>query len=1077
MDPRSDPLCRLRRRISIVVFVLALAGSGLARPALAASLGGNALQPTALGQIAALLAEKDARTPAEQKVDSNLLYAFKRATGAKLSAAAATLRTGVAISARGTTVVDITSRVSDALLQRIAALGGKIIAAYPQYRSVRAVVPIGQVLTIAGWDAVIFIQPEQQAMTAGSSAAAPGRTPPAAAGALPDARPPRRPSFATSPPSAPPAAATQGITITNPVNRSGGDVAHRADQARRLYGYTGEGEKVCVLSNGVDSLAALQASGDLPPVTVVPNAAGSGDEGSAMLEIVHDLAPGAQLAYATAFTSIASFAANIKTLRNTYGCTVLVDDVSYFAESPFQLGQAPGVVSNTNGGIVTQAVNEVVASGALYFSSAGNSGNRNDGTSGVWEGDFVAGGPVAAPISGIGQLHNFDPGVSNQLFDTVTQGSSGPVTLFWADPLGGSSNDYDLFLLSSTGTAVVNASTNVQNGTRDPYEQTSIAPATGQRIVVVQRPGAAGRYLHVNTNRGQLQFATAGQTGGHASALGGFGVAAANAHNPAVVFSGSTVVETFSSDGPRRHFFSPDGTPITPGNFSSTGGAVAQKPDLTAADGVSCQAPGFNPFFGTSAAAPHAAAIAALLRSADPSLTNAQMHTILTSAPAAIDIEAPGTDRDSGAGVLNALAAVQALDAPAVPLLSLGQVRASEGPLSNSNGVIESGESFKLTVPLTNTTLVTATNVQVALELLGPAPGAQVLTPGPLSYGTLAASGGFAGAAQPFVVSLAPTAPCGMTLSFKITATYEGGGSNSPQVFFASVATGAPLTLDTTLDTTAPPASAGPPAYSAATGLQTGRLSRSGAPSNCATSSPNPGLISAFGARRYDAYTFTNTSASPACVTVTLITPQNGNASALFAAAYGAGGFAPAAPNQNYLGDPGTSPDTLTPVTFSFLAPASQPVTIVVHEIDPGAGAGVGLGAYTLKISGAGFGICAAPPPQPASITATAGGGQSAYTGAAFGTQLQAIVRDASGDPVPGVGVAFSAPASGPGTTFPDGNLAVTDISGHASVAISANARVGSYTVTANTSNPALTVSASFTLTNTGVLYLPIVVQ
>ena len=120
-----------------------------------------------------------------------------------------------------------------------------------------------------------------------------------------------------------------------------------------------------------------------------------------MLEIIHDMAPGAQLYFATAFTSITSFAQNIRDLRAA-GCDIIVDDVGYFVESPFQDGQGPSVVSPTNGGVVTQAVKDVAARGAMYFSSAGNSGNLNDGTSGVWEGDFAAGAattssPVTTP--------------------------------------------------------------------------------------------------------------------------------------------------------------------------------------------------------------------------------------------------------------------------------------------------------------------------------------------------------------------------------------------------------------------------------------------------------------------------------------------------------------------------------------------------------------------------------------------------------------------------------------------------------------------------------------------------------
>src|SRR5262249_27114529 len=151
----------------------------------------------------------------------------------------------------------------------------------------------------------------------------------------------------------------------------------------------------------------------------------------------------------------------------------------------------------------------------------------------------------------------------------------------------------------------------------------------------------------------------------HACATNAFCVAAVAAStsypNP---FSGGTTnpVETFSSDGPRRVFFQANGTAITPSNFSSTGGAVRQKPDIAAADGVTTSVPGFYSFFGTSAAAPHAAAIAALLKSYNPALTPTQIRTALTNS--ALDIENPGFDQDSGSGIVMALQALQAAPAP-----------------------------------------------------------------------------------------------------------------------------------------------------------------------------------------------------------------------------------------------------------------------------------------------------------------------------------------------------------------------------------------------------------------------------
>ena len=122
-------------------------------------------------------------------------------------------------------------------------------------------------------------------------------------------------------------------------------------------------------------------------------------------------------------------------------------------------------------------------------------------------------------------------------------------------------------------------------------------------------------------------------------------------------------IESFSSDGPRKIFFNPDGSPITPGKFTyaSKGGVTLQKPDATAADGVYTKTPGFLPFFGTSAAAPHAAAIAALVKSAHPSLTNAQIINILHTTT--LDNMEAGVDRDGGYGILMALPAVQAAQA------------------------------------------------------------------------------------------------------------------------------------------------------------------------------------------------------------------------------------------------------------------------------------------------------------------------------------------------------------------------------------------------------------------------------
>ena len=447
---------------------------------------------------------------------------------------------------------------------------------------------------------------------------------------------------------------------------SQGYITHTANKVISM-GIQGSGVTVGVMSDSATParVAKLIASGDLPSNTiVVPGQAGSAtgsDEGTAMMEIVHDMAPGANLVFASAFNGVASFAANIRTLRFTYHCDIIVDDVTYFNEAVFQDGP------------IAQAVNDVTADGALYLSSAGNSGNLTKSTSGTWEGDFVSGGAVSGVIGAGGEtglIHSFGA----QTYDTLTSASTF-VSLKWSDALANSANDYDLFILNSTGTTLKAFSAGSQTGTQDPYEAigrgtncgtvsaSGYCPAVGDRIVVVLFSGTT-RALHVDTNRARLAINTAGATFGHNAGKNTVTLAATfwnSAKTGTKPFTGAAnPVETFSSDGPRTIFYNPDGSTITPGNvlFGTNGGVVLQKPDLTAADGGNTATPGFAPFFGTSAAAPHAAGIAALVKSANPALTNVQIRNILANT--SLDNMAPGADRDGGYGIVMALPAVQA---------------------------------------------------------------------------------------------------------------------------------------------------------------------------------------------------------------------------------------------------------------------------------------------------------------------------------------------------------------------------------------------------------------------------------
>ena len=611
-----------------------LLGAVLAIPLLAGPAGAQQPPPQAVRQIEALLAEKAQRTPAQRKVSSQLLEAQRtppqrtvnsqlldeqrtpaqqklnsqlqdalRAPLQKPTVAGTSRLQATDPDAKNERVmVDIRADVTPTVLKRIRDLGGTVISSVPKYQAIRAQLPLRAMERLAALDAIRTIRPADEA-------------------------------------------------VTRKDNTSAGDVAHRANSARTTHSVDGTGIGIGVLSNGVRSLADRQASGDLPArVTVLPGQAGAGDEGTALLEIVHDLAPGADLYFATGSGGQARMAVNIEALCEA-GANVIVDDIGYLYEAAFQ------------DDIVAQGVNAAVADGCVFFSAGGNDGNLTNGTSGVWEGDYAAGSALEVDGRRVGTKHDFGGGVeANELRGRLVR----TIILQWADPLGASTNDYDLFLVNENGD-VIASSTDTQDGTQDPIESISspIFDYSGLSVVVVKASGA-DRYLRVQAHSGPLASATAGTLYGHSAQENAVIVAMVDVRTAAGsgnVFNGTESVRTDNSDGPRRIFFQPDGTAITAGNFSSTGGKLLQKPDLTAATCVTTATPGFSTFCGTSAAAPHAAAIGALMLEAaggPDQVTLAQLRTAMTGA--ALDIEAAGVDRDSGAGIVMAPGAVDAVD-------------------------------------------------------------------------------------------------------------------------------------------------------------------------------------------------------------------------------------------------------------------------------------------------------------------------------------------------------------------------------------------------------------------------------
>ena len=748
------------------------------------------LPESARQQISALLAEKESRTAVQRKIGSSLIYMLEAKSGAPLLASVPALRPLVAPRPDGRVDVEILGAAGKALALAITNAGGELVSRRLDGAVLRAIVPLEAVEGLAAQPGVLLVRATVPPMTNRMLAERRQRMRPTLRQAVEKVQ--RKTAAAAG--RAPVASA-----VTVGAATSEGLVAHRVDEAFHVFGATGAGVRIGVLSDSDDFKESSIATGDLPADTLtVPGQDGrpGSGEGTAMMEIVHDLAPGAKLFFATAFNSPESFADNIRTLRFTYGCDIIVDDVIYFFESPYQ------------DDIIAKAVNDVTASGGMYFSSAGNQGNFNDGTSGTWEGDFKkAKVLLGGDFSGY-EIHDFGGGV---IADRI-EAAGGPLILHWSDP-GSLDNpqaadDYDLFVLDQDLRNVIVASTDVQDGTGLPFEFLGFFIPPNFRVVIARHEGATDRAVRILHFGGELALSTSGGTYGHSSAAEAFGVAAVDvAEAPGGVFAAGpqTPIELYSTDGNRRIFFDPSGAPIKPGKFlfKNNGGELRKKPEVSAADGVSTTLPGgsgLNPFFGTSAAAPHAAAIAGLIKAAVPSLTPAKIRSALTST--ALDIEGFGRDRDSGFGIVDAFAALSKVRARPVAFLELSAVGASESG-GDGDGFIEPGESASVLTTLTNLGGAPATHVSGVLSTS--TPGVTVGT-GLSTWPDIPPAGGTGVNSTPFTLSVAPTATCGTAAALTLTASYSNDSPASPKIFSFKVQTGQPSSTATTTSYTGPAA-------------------------------------------------------------------------------------------------------------------------------------------------------------------------------------------------------------------------------------------------------------------------------
>ncbi len=428
---------------------------------------------------------------------------------------------------------------------------------------------------------------------------------------------------------------------------SAGDETMGATALRASLGVDGSGVNVGIISDGLVNLQASVDSGDLPNnVQIVNGRDGdsdtNSDEGRAMAEIIHDLAPGANLFFHTGFPSNLDMIEAIESLTAA-GAHVIVDDLGFLSEPVF--GDGP----------IAQAVQTAVDSGVVYVTSAGNSAMRN----------YHAMYRELKPNDRLMRQNEHDFGAGDRTMAiTVSPGGLVAVFLHWADRADGlaSKADYDLHLLDASET-VSPCTLPGFGGFCNSVDAQLLTSAPPLEVVILQNRRSEAVTINVMINRYegdalplQLLFngggftidehnVTSSSMFGHPCVSEALAIGAIDASDP-----GFDTIEPFSLQGPCNIRF-----PAPQTRF---------KPDVAGADGVNTSLPFFTPFFGTSAAAPHVAAVAALLieLGGGPEVVSAsRIRNILRLS--STDLGAVGPDHVYGHGVVQAEQAATLLQA------------------------------------------------------------------------------------------------------------------------------------------------------------------------------------------------------------------------------------------------------------------------------------------------------------------------------------------------------------------------------------------------------------------------------
>ncbi|MEV6523009.1 S8 family serine peptidase [Longispora sp. NPDC051575] len=428
---------------------------------------------------------------------------------------------------------------------------------------------------------------------------------------------------------------------------------HRTDVANSR-GFTGKGQKVGFISDGVSSLAEAIARGELPADSQAL-AVGDGDEGTAMMEITHDMAPDAKLAFHTVGEDLTSYVAAFHALAAS-GANLIAEDIAFDDEPAFQQG------------LGAETAEKLAQQGIWVSSSAGNLGAKHAtrapavGTGRTPDG--VAGSYANCPTAPRNTVNL--RGADNTYDVIIRPGGAILPTLQWSEPRAiyptigqGGFTNLNLYLMKADGSDCLASSTNVQaNGVGDSIEQLIFENTTGANIpakIVVDVAGSSSAVkIPTFDLRWRTALVTAVDPGDRAGSLNpdsnylGFATSAGAVASNVSTDPATTPLESYSAAGPVQIGSTTvcatgvgPCTGVAGGGFRSFVGPAWAAADGVTVSGVGGFGSGTCPsnvqggcrFFGTSAAAPSAAGVAALIReqigaSQSPLTVNRTMYAL-----------------------------------------------------------------------------------------------------------------------------------------------------------------------------------------------------------------------------------------------------------------------------------------------------------------------------------------------------------------------------------------------------------------------------------------------------------------